>query len=406
MHFSLNIAIRSLQTHKLRTALAMLGVFLGALALTGVQHMSTAMVRKAEVEIQKLGPNLFMARAGRIRWRRGNARVKDTASTFTMADAQALADGMPGARRHAPFTQTDMPIRAGDTKIPSVLIGVTPDYSTVRNLTPDFGRFISAADVTDKAMVCVLGQKIATRLFRQPERALGQRVTFFRARLRVIGVMEAKGSDIVGTDQDEQVFVPITTYMRRMANTDAISGAYVQLADWVAPERAKESASAILRHRHNISEGQPDDFAVLTARDTIKLQQQALDLVGTLGLISSTVSFAVGGLGILSIMILLVRARRMEIGIRRAVGARRSDIISQFLFEAGLLSGIGGTLGVICALGLISVVYAVAGFPFVYRPGLMAGILVGSVLLGLAAGGYPAWQASRFEILDILRNHE
>lgn len=406
MHFSLKIALSSLRTHKLRTLLAMLGVFLGALALTGVQHMSTAMERKAEVEIEKLGPNLFMARSGRIRWRRDSVRVKDRATTFTLADAQALQNGMPSALRHAPFTQENMPIRAGNIKIPSVVIGTTPDYRHVRSLALAHGRFFTDAELADRAMVCVLGQKIAERLFRIPEKAVGERVTFFRARLKVIGVMEAKGSDIAGTDQDEQVFVPITTSMRRMSNVDYISGVYIELADGASPEAAKDTATAILRRRHNIHEGQNDDFAVLTARDTIQLQQEALDLVGTLGLISSTVSFAVGGLGILSIMILLVRTRRMEIGVRRAVGARRSDIITQFLLEAGLLSGLGGTLGVIAALGLVTVVYAVAGFPFVYRPTLMCGILAGSVALGLAAGVYPAWQASRFEILDILRSQE
>ncbi|NJB69081.1 putative ABC transport system permease protein [Desulfobaculum xiamenense] len=406
MHFSLRIAANSLRTHKVRTILAVLGVFLGALALTGVQHLSEAMVRKAEVEIEKLGPNLFMARSGRIRWRRGSVQVRGDAATFSMADAHALLDNLPSTLSGAPFTQVTMDIAAEGTKIPSSLIGTTPDYRHVRNTSPEFGRFFSDEDVERRTMVCVLGRAIAERLFRRPEAAVGQEVAFYRARLRVIGVMQAKGADIVGTDQDEQVFVPISTYMRRMANTDAISGVYIELAPGTDAEAAKDTATAILRSRHGIRPGQDDDFAVLTARDTIQLQTQALELVGTLGLISSTVSFAVGGLGILSIMILLVRARRMEIGIRRAVGARRTDIVLQFLFEAGLLSGMGGILGVASALGLVSIVYAVADFPFVYRPVLMGGILTGSVLLGLAAGVYPAWQASRFEVLDILRDGE
>jgi putative ABC transport system permease protein len=132
-------------------------------------------------------------------------------------------------------------------------------------------------------MVCVLGSNIAERLFGGPDAAVGREVYFFRARLRVVGVCLPKGADIVGTDQDEQVFVPLSTYMRRMANTDAITGVYVELAPGADPEQARSSATGILRQRHGLQPGQPDDFFVLTARDTIELQQQALDLVSSWG---------------------------------------------------------------------------------------------------------------------------
>jgi putative ABC transport system permease protein len=143
---------------------------------------------------------------------------------------------------------------------------------------------------------------------------------------------------------------------------------------------------------------------VLTARDTMQVQQQALDLVQTLGLISSSISFAVGGLGILSIMVLLVRTRRLEIGVRRAVGARRIDIIRQFMLEAALMAGTGGSLGVIFALLLLVIVCQIGNLPLVFEPLLVLGSLAGSVLLGLAAGAYPAWQAAHVEILEVLKS--
>lgn len=406
MHFSLRIALASLATHKLRAVLAMLGVFLGALALTGVQHMSLAMVRKAEAEVEKLGPNLFMARAGQLRFRRAGVGVGAEPRTFTLQDAAALASGMPAVLAAAPFTATNMPVRAGDTKVLCQLVGATPAYQQVRSFRPELGRFFTEQESEAAAKVCVLGRAIAERLFRRPEAALGREVYFFRAALQVVGVMEAKGADIAGTDQDEQVFVPLATAMRRLGNQDWISGVYLQLASDADPEAAKDTALAILRFRHNIAPGAKDDFAVLDAKDTIQLQKQALDLVGVLGLISSTVSFAVGGLGILSIMILLVRARRLEIGVRRAVGARRSDILLQFVFEAGLLSGAGGLAGVGASLALVSVAYALGNFPPTYSPLVITGTLAGSAALGLAAGAYPAWQASRLDILTVLRNQE
>lgn len=406
MHFSLRIALASLATHKLRAALAMLGVFLGALALTGVQHMSLAMVRKAEAEVEKLGPNLFMARAGQLRFRRAGVRVGAEPHTFTLLDAGALASGMPAVLAAAPFTARNMPVRRGDSTVTCQLVGTIPGYQEVRSFRPELGRFFTEQENAEAAKVCVLGRTIAERLFRQPEAGLGQEVYFFRAALRVIGIMEVKGADIAGTDQDEQVFVPLATAMRRLGNQDWISGVYLQLGPGTDPQAAKDTALAILRARHHIAPGGKDDFAVLDAKDTIQLQKQALDLVGVLGLISSSVSFAVGGLGILSIMILLVRARRLEIGVRRAVGARRSDIMLQFVFEAGLLSGAGGLAGVGASLVLVSAVYVLGEFPPVYNPLVITGALAGSAALGLAAGLYPAWQASRLDILTVLRNQE
>ncbi|MGE4298346.1 MAG: ABC transporter permease [Desulfovibrionaceae bacterium] len=404
MFLSARIALASLKAHKLRTLLAMLGVFLGALALTGVQHLSEAMLRKAEMETERLGPNLFMARAGMLRMsRNGAARVRGHPRTFSLGDARALVEGLPQAVAGAPFVDTTMPVRHGGTTVTARLVATTPVYTGVRSFHPQFGRFFSDAEVTGRAKVCVLGRTIAERLFGDPAAAVGRTVRFFRAQCLVIGVMEAKGADIAGTDQDEQVFVPITTYQRRFANQTWISGVYIQLADLNAAETAKATATDILRQRHGIRAGKKDDFGIITARDAMRVQKQALDLVGTLGLIASSLSFAVGGLGILSIMILLVRARRLEIGVRRATGARRPDIVRQFLLESGAMSMAGGLAGVGAALGLLVPVCALGGFPYVFDPALVGGALAGSALLGLAAGAYPAWQASRLEVLDVLR---
>jgi putative ABC transport system permease protein len=246
MHFGLRIALASLSTHKLRTVLAMLGVFLGALALTGVQHVSQAMVRKAEIETEKLGPNLFMARAGSIRFRRsGGVGTSGDVRSFKVADAYAVIQGLPAAVAGAPFTQAPMEVRSGGIKIPSTLVGSTPEYQRVRSLELAQGRFFTAQELHDREMVCVLGSGIAERLFGGPGAAVGREVYFYRARLRVVGVCQPKGADIVGTDQDEQVFVPLSTYMRRMSNVDHITGVYVEpTPSWPARRRRASCASA------------------------------------------------------------------------------------------------------------------------------------------------------------------
>ena len=407
MFLSLKIAIQALATHKLRTALAMLGVFLGALALTGVRHVSKAMIRQAEIEVERLGPNLFAAMAGQVRFSRGGgARASGGANTFQFEDAQALIRSVPGVMKAVPVILKTMPVRYGNMKIPSQMVATWADYPDVRSFQPELGRFFTGAEERERAKVVVLGLKIAQRLFGDPRQALGQVVYIFRRGLTVVGVMEEKGSDISGTDQDEQIFEPLSTYMRRMANQTWVTGVFMQMADGVDYDQTKASATAILRDRHKITGGKRDDFSVLTAEDTMQLKQQALDLVAVLGLISSSLSFAVGGLGILSIMVLLVRSRRLEIGVRRAMGAKKRDIVRQFLLEAGLMSAVGGGAGVVTALALLTVVYALGSFPYVYDGWLIAQALAGSALLGLAAGAYPAWQAANVEVLQVLRNRE
>jgi putative ABC transport system permease protein len=406
MFFGLKIALASLKTHRLRTALAVIGVLLGALALTGVQNISRAMYAKAEAETAKLGTNLFMARSGQVRFGRnaGPGRVLGETATFTLADARALMGSLPAARLGAPFASKAMPVRFGEIKVPSQLIATWPEYAAIRNLQLSAGRFFTEQEEIDRERVVVLGNKIAARLFGRPEAALGQAVLMFRAPVRVIGVLAPMGADIVGTDQDEQVLVPLSTFLRRFANQDWISGIYLQLAHPEDEAATKAAAAGILRQRHRIGPGQKDDFSLVTARDTIQVQEQALSLVQTLGWISSSISFAVGGLGILSIMVLLVRIRRLEIGIRRAVGARRRDIVRQFMLEAGLMAGAGGVLGVAGAAVLVVVVTRLGDMPLVFDPLLMVGAFAGSVLLGLAAGAYPAWQAAQVAVLDVLRN--
>ncbi|QGY39525.1 FtsX-like permease family protein [Pseudodesulfovibrio cashew] len=402
---NLRIAISSLKAHKWRAILAMVGVFLGALAFTGVQHVSEIMVRQSEIETEKLGPNLFAVMAGQIRFSRGGSvRVSASNRNFLLGDAVAVINGVPSVLEGAPFVATDMPLRANGRGVTAKLLATWPSYQEIRNFRPSLGRFFDQSDVENRSRVCVLGQKVATRLFDSPEGAMGKMVHLYRAGFRVIGVMEVKGRDISGEDQDEYVFLPVTTFLRRAANQNWLSGVFLRLAKEADPDEVGAAASAVLRERHAIGPGEDDDFSTMSAKDAMKLQQQALDLMGTLGGITSVISFAVGGMGILSIMILVVRSRRVEIGVRRAVGGRRRDIVRQFLFESALMAGVGGGLGVLVTVVLVTVGCNLADLPLVIQPAGLLLTLAGSCLLGVAAGAYPAWQAARIEILEVLRH--
>lgn len=297
-------------------------------------------------------------------------------------------------------------IRYGAIKSASQVLGVTASYAAVRSITLQDGRFFRADEDAALKMVCVLGHAIAERLFGNAMLATGNAVIIGDARLEVIGVAEEKGSDMGGTSFDEQVFVPLATYMRRLSDLDRISGIYMNLYAGSDTNTAMTAMEDILRKRHKIRSGAKDDFRVSAAQDATQLRNETLDLVSKLGILSAGISFAVGGLGIFSIMILMVRSRKVEIGVRRAVGASRKFIIRQFLTEAGLMSGIGGLGGIIVALGLVSVIYAIGGFPPVYNPLFCLGAALVSVAVGVAAGAWPAWQASKVEVLDVLKSWE
>lgn len=402
------IALKALAAHKLRTALAILGVFLGTLVLTAVTHIGSSILQQADDEVQKLGPNLVQVRAGRVRFSR-TATTSVTlgrSTTISMDDARAVRDAVPQIRNMALFLETSKRVRGEGAQSAGQVVGVTPSYKDVRSLEFLSGRFVNGHDEAELAMVCVLGNALAERLFGQAERAQDQNVYIGNGLFRVVGVLTAKGADFGGTSFDEQVFVPLATYQRRVVNTTSLSGFYVNLYDGSDTAAVKRVITGILRKRHRLADSKRDDFRVFAAEDAAKLQNDVLDLVTNLGGLSAMISFAVGGLGIFSIMILLVKARQLEIGVRRAVGASRKVIVRQFLTEAGIMAGAGGVLGVLLGLGLVTAVYAVGGLPFVYEPLFCLLAALASVLVGVLAGAWPARQASLVEVVTALKDWE
>ncbi len=403
----LRIAIKALAAHKLRTMLAILGVFLGTLVLTAVTHIGAAIVLQADLETQKLGPNLVQVRALPVRFGRiGNGASLGITTTVTMEDADAVRAAMPEIENMSMFLQTSKRVRAGNVQTSGQIMGVNPSYVQVRALEMLAGRFVEHEDEESMALVCVLGNTLAERLFQAPDLAWGQNVYIGNAYFSVVGVLEAKGADLGGSSFDEQAFIPLRTYQRRLVNTSRIGGMYINLYDGSNSAMAKNSITALLRKRHRIGPDERDDFRVFAAEDAARLRNETLELITSLGALSAGISFAVGGLGIFSIMILLVRARQLEIGVRRAVGASRKNIVRQFLTEAGIMAGTGGVLGVLLALLLVTLVYTVGGLPFVYEPLFCLLAAAASVLVGVLAGAWPARQASKVEVVVALKNWE
>ena len=400
---NLTIAPRYLYSFRLRSALAILGVFLGTFSLIVVYNLSDSLALKARLEVEKLGRDLLVVRSGQMaRFGRG-ARFISEEPNISQADIQSIVSRVAYVTEAAPSATTNFPVRFGGVVLTDVMVtGVTPAYALVRNFSVRHGTFISETDNRNRAAVAVLGSRVARRLFGDVD-PLGKHVMLQRFPCQVIGVMEEKGTDLSGIDQDTQIFVPLDTYLRRLVNQRYVSTVHVQVTDTAALAPAKTEIESILRRRHKIERGKRDDFAVLDMRDLTELQSEAMTTITILGRVSAIISFLIGGLGILSIMTLMVNERKMEIGIRRAVGSRRRDIMLQFLLESSFISVSGGLVGVVLGFAGSVIVFQVSALPFsVSGVGLIISFAA-SLLVGMGGGAYPARKAIAVPPVHTLR---
>jgi len=401
---NLRIALRSLANFRLRTALAVLGVFFGTFSLIIVLNLADSLAVKTEQETESLGKNLLIVRSGFARRHGANVRFMTTATNLTMDDARAVADSIPYVARICPTGYKNFPIRYEGTTLTSILAtGTTPEYEDIRNFNVQDGRFVTEEDGRQLRKVVVIGSGIAEKLFGE-EDPLGRMILIWRVPCEVVGVMEAKGVDLSGVDQDTQVFVPLQTFLQNFVNHEYVNTFYVQTMDTPSLKPAREGIEDLLRKRHRIQKGTRDDFAVIDLKDVMALKSQAMDLISILGKIAAAASFLIGGLGILSIMILIVSERRMEIGVRRAVGSRKRDIVFQFLMESAFISVSGGMIGVAAGVAVSIAIAAILQYPTRISPAGLALSFFLSIASGVLAGLYPSMRATKIHPVDVLRS--
>jgi putative ABC transport system permease protein len=401
---NLKIAIRSLMNFKLRTTLAVLGVFLGTFSLIVVSNLSDSLAKKTQIEAEKLGKNLLIVRSGIVRRFGSSTRLLSEATTLTTHDAGAVLDGSRLVKDVSSSGNKNFPVRYESVVLKSILVmGIMPNYSEIRNFRAKHGRFINDGDNATLSKVAVIGTKVAEKLFGQQD-PMGKHILIWRVPCEVIGIMEEKGLDISGLDQDNQIFVPLNTYLRRFVNKDYVNSISVQVINEQSISVAKAEIEDILRKRHKIKKDQEEDFSVIDLKDVMALKTQAMNMIKVLGRVSAVVSFLIGGLGILSIMILIVNERRIEIGIRRAVGSRKRDIILQFLLEASFISFSGGTVGVLLSMVTSILIFLIAKLPFIFSPAGYAFSFFASIAVGILAGIYPSRKATKIQPVDVIKS--
>ncbi len=399
---NLKIAIRSLCGFRLRSLLAVAGVFLGTLSLVIVANMSDSLTLKTEKEIEKLGKNLLVVKSKKVKKFRFMRKLFTSATTLTEQDAMLLKS-IEGVEDVMPATNRLFPVRYKDRTLNNILVvGVTVDFPRIRNFYPATGRFFTKEEDRALEKVVLLGKTTAERLFKG-ENPLGKYIYIYRAPCRVLGVMETKGVDATGTDQDNQIIMPLRTYLRRFVNKDHINMIYVRVRNERLIPKVKSNITELLRKSHRIGTGKEDDFEVIDPKDFLTLKTEALKIVRTIGRLAAAVAFVIGGIGILSIMILLVNERRIEIGIRRAVGSHKKDIIGQFLFESTFISVAGGALGVVAGFLLCVMIYLLTPMPFAISVPSLILAFSASIVVGISAGVYPSFKATMIQPIEVLR---
>lgn len=401
---NLLIAARSLENFRLRTILAVLGVFLGTLSLIVVSGVTDSLAEKTKNETRRLGERILIVKSGLVVSHGPRTRLMSEANTLTTEDARAILDQVLGVEAVSPSGDKVFPVRYQGKVLPGTLVvGVTTNFPEVRDFRPSMGAFWGDREERDLARVVVLGSKIAQKLFGK-EDPIGRYVMVWRVPMKVVGVMEEKGADVSGADQDSQVFVPLSTFLHRLANRDYVDTIFVKVVHESGMAKVRSCIADILRPRHRIAPGEKDDFTVIDIRDVLALKTQAMKMIGTLGTVSSIISFSIGGIGILSIMILIVNERRIEIGLRRAIGGRKRDIVLQFLTESSLISMIGGTVGMLAGMALNLFIFRAADLPVSSSAAGHLSAFGACFLIGILSGIYPARRATAIEPIEVLRS--
>jgi len=399
--FYLRIALQNLVIHKGRMALALLGILFAVMSLVAFGNISNGMKKKIDNEISKFGKNLIILRAGLVFASRSGTRQFAESKTLKLRDVNRIKESLPGIVEAVPFFDITYPARYEEKTLTVSIVGTTDAVFKIRNVGLIMGKYFSKEEDLKADKKAVVGYKVFDNLF-QREDPIGKYILVYRVPTEIIGVIDEKGTDFAGQDQDLQVYIPLNTFMRRYSNVDYIKGAYLQVQDGVSLTQMKQKLRSFVRKIHNMKDEQKDDFSIFTMEDIVRTQEEGIRLVSILTVIASIVSFLIGGLGIFAIMLLSISERKLEIGIRRVVGSKKRDIIFQFLAESVIVALMGGMFGICVGFVITIIVDYFGGFPLSLHPESIVISLVISMVIGILAGIYPAIQGTKYEPVNVL----
>ena len=398
----LGIALLALRRNLLRTSLTALGMLIGVAAVIIIVALGRGAHQAIEEQVMSAGTNMITVNAGN--WTSGGVRMgMGSSSRLTEEDALAIRREVPGAQYVASGVRTRAQIIVGGRNWNTTIEGTGVDFPTIRSWPLALGAFFGPRDVTSADKVCVLGSIVRDMVFGTGVNAVGQTLRIGSQPFTVVGVLTTKGESAGGRDQDDLVFVPYTTAQKKLMGVTYLNSITVSAATAESVATVADRVAALLRVRHAIAPGQPDDFRVRTLDEIVAVRTRTTNTMRRLLVAIAAVALLVGGIGVMNIMLVSVTERTREIGLRVAVGARARDVLLQFLAEAVLISAAGGVAGIIAGLlvarGLtvwLNWPTDVAGSAVVISFAFAAGI-------GIFFGWYPARKAAQVNPIDALR---
>ena len=396
------IALRALARNKMRSILTMLGIIIGVGAVIAMVGLGQGAQQQVQAQIAAMGSNLLFVGSGTVN--RGGLRTGwGSTKTLVYQDMTSILRECPAVVAAAPGAGSSAQVVFGNDNWSTRLTGTEPQYFDIRNWPMASGSVFSQSDVDTVANVAVIGESVRKNLFGAVN-PVGQTVRINNIPFKVVGVLVAKGSSAtMGQDQDDAIFIPLTTLQKKLSGQDWLNFIMVSAQSRDASYAAQEQITGLLRDRHRIRPGTDDDFFVRNLADMADLADQSSRVFTLLLASIASVSLLVGGIGIMNIMLVSVTERTREIGIRMAIGATEADVQRQFLIEAVVLSLIGGAIGIIFGVGSSLIITNVLGWPVLVSPLAIVTAVVFSAAVDIFFGFYPARKAAGLDPIEALR---
>ena len=398
----IKIAVRALANNKLRGFLTMLGIIIGVASVITMLAIGQGSKRSIQAQISEMGSNMIMIHPGADV--RGGVRQDASAmETLKLQDYEDIVDETRFVSAVSPSVNSSGQAIYGANNAPTTVYGISPDYLEIRRYKVEDGDMFTEQDIQTAAKVCVVGKTVVDNLFPDGSNPVGKVIRFQKLPFRIVGVLESKGYNSMGMDQDDLILAPYTTIQKKVLAITHLQGITCSALKEEYTDQAIDEISEILRRNHKLKESDDDDFTIRSQQELSTMLTSTTDMMTVLLAAVAGISLLVGGIGIMNIMYVSVTERTREIGLRMSIGAKGIDILAQFLIESILISVTGGLIGVVFGVGAALVVNGVAHFPIYIQPWRVVLSFAVCTVTGVFFGWYPAKKAAQLDPIEAIR---